>query len=273
MDVDPKELLQALSRTANPFAFTQPNPSLVLDTQNSWGRTEIVRGPKLEQLVRVQLPVMAFVGLTARAIEFDNGTNLTQLRPYARIRYGHGSVLAESLIDITGGWTEVVLGSTFELDVFLADADGFPPDAGSDASAKIQGWGSVGVTPYPQRNTKFTSSSDPATALVFGCMADDVVVGSQGRILNIEGFVLGADPVPSYLLFFDSYIAPGDPDFGDPDILYVVPIPAATMVTFDKDFSNTKAFVNGVSYGLSSSPTQYIAASATTLSVTVETLT
>jgi hypothetical protein len=272
--MDPKELDQALARSASPFAFTQPNPSLVLDAQTSWGRTETIVEAKGEQLVRVQLPVMAYVGLSARAIEFDNGTNPTQLRPYARIKYGHGSVLAENVIDITGGWTAQVIGSTFEMEVFLADADGYVPEAGSGATAKIQGWGSVGVTPYAQQNTKFDSSSSTTpTALVVGCKAGDVVVGTQGRIVNIEGFVSGANPAPSYLLFFDSYLAPGEAGFGDPAILYVVPIASNALISFNKDFFNTKAFVNGVSYGLSSSPTAYAPASATTLSVTVETLT
>src|SRR5208282_3191122 len=150
--MDPKELedLARLLALSSPFACIKPNPSLVLTEQNSWGRTEEIFEAEHVELVRAQLPVMAYVGLTARAIEFDNGTNPTQLHLYARIRYGNGGVLTENVLDMTGGWSQTVLGSTFHLDVFLADDDGFPPEAGSGASAKVQGWGCVGVTSYPQ---------------------------------------------------------------------------------------------------------------------------
>ena len=139
---------------------------------------------------------MAYVVLTARAIEIDNGTNPTQLYPYARIKYGNGNVLAENLLDVTGGWMESVVGSTFEMEVFLADENLFPPEAGSGAYAKVQGWGCVGITPYPQRNTQFYDATGAGpTAIVTGCDGQAI----QGRITDIDGFVVGASATPSYL--------------------------------------------------------------------------
>ena len=270
--MDPNEarkLAESLTRTANPFAYSQPNPSLVLDGQTSWGRTQEISEDEKVQVVRVQLPIMAYVTLTARAIEFDSGTNPTQLYPYIRIKYGHGSVLTEAVLDVTGGWAEAVVGSTFEMEIFLADEDMFPPEAGSGAYAKIQGWGCVGITPYPQRNTEFTDSTETGpTALIAGCDGQAI----QGRIVDMDGFVVGAGSTPAYLIFWDSNVAPGSADFGTPAILHVFPIDAEGLVMFGKYYANTKAFINGVAYGLSSSPTSYVPVTASTLMATVETL-
>jgi hypothetical protein len=264
------ELKKLFSQAASPFACFQPNPSIVLDTQNSWGRTEdIVEGDK-QQVVKVQLPVMAYCILAARAIEFDNGTNPTQLYPFVRIKYGNGNVLTENVLDATGGWMEAVVGSTFEMEVFLADDEMFPPEPGSGASMKIQGWGCVGVLPYPQRNTEFFTS---ATATPSVAVSGPEGCSVQGRIVEISGFVEGASATPAYLLFFDSNVAPGAPGFGTPKILLAVPIGATGVVTFDKLYTNTRPFINGVSYGISSSPTAYVAGdTVSVLDVTVETL-
>lgn len=269
--IDPKDMpamMELLARSRNPFAAYQPGPMIVLDTENSWGRTETIREAEKVQLVRTQLPVMAYVVLVARAIEFDNGTNSTQLYPYARIKYGNGNVLTENLLDVTGGWMESVVGSTFEMEVFLADADLFPPEQGSGAYAKFQGWGCVGITPYPQRNTQFNdSTATEPTAIVTGCDGQPI----QGRITDIDGFVVGGSVTPSYLIFWDSNLLPTDPNFGSPKILQVFLIDPATT-SFNKAYPNTKPFINGVTYALSSSPTSYVASTATALTVTVETV-
>jgi len=272
MDPTEKQQWAALVAHGSPFACIQPNPSMTLTAQNSWGRTAEIHEGEKEQTVRVQLPVMAFVGVTIRAIEFDNGTNPTQLYPYAVIQYGNGNVKAPiGPLDVTGGWSEVVLGSTVELEVFLADKDGYPPEPGSGAYAKIQGWACVGVTPYTERNTQLTSSASDSSSpavLISGCDGQSL----QGRITDIDGFVAGGSGTPSYLLIFDSNVAPGSPQFGSPKILHVFPIFSAD-VSFDKTYRNTQPFINGVSYALSSSPTEYVAGpGATALIVTVETL-
>jgi hypothetical protein len=267
--IDPKDVawLTELLARSNPFACLQPNPSIVLDTQNSWGRTETIHEAEKVELVRTQLPVMAYVVLVARAIEIDNGTNPTQLYPYARIKYGNGNVLAENLLDVTGGWMESVIGSTFEMEVFLADENMFPPESGSGAYAKFQGWGCVGVTPYPQRNTQFYDSTATApTAIVTGCDGQPI----QGRITDIDGFVVGASSTPSYLIFWDSNLLPTDANFGTPKILHVFLLDPGTS-SFEKTYFNTKPFINGVTYALSTSPTSYVAETATALHVTVET--
>ena len=261
--------MRELARASNPFACLQTNPSLVLDTQNSWGRSETVTEGEKVQLVRTQLPVMAYAVLTARAIEFDNGTNPTQLYPYVRIKYGNGNVLTENLLDVTGGWAECVVGSTFEMEVFLADADLYPPEAGSGAYAKFQGWGCVGVLGYPQRNSQFTASTATGpTALVVGCDGQ----ATQGRIADIDGYVDGAGTTPAFLIFWDSNMEPGSADFGTPNILQVFAIGTNGVVSFEKLYTNTKPFINGVAYGVSSSPTSYEPVSVTSLRVTVETL-
>lgn len=269
--IDPKDIpamTELLARSRNPFASYQPGPMIVLDTENSWGRTETIKEADKVQLVRTQLPLMAYVVLTARAIEIDNGTNPTQLYPYARIKYGNGNVLAENLLDVTGGWMESVVGSTFEMEVFLADENLFPPEAGSGAYAKVQGWGCVGITPYPQRNTQFYDATGAGpTAIVTGCDGQAI----QGRITDIDGFVVGASATPSYLIFWDSNLLPTDPNFGSPKILHVFLIDPGTT-SFEKVYLNTKPFINGVTYALSSSPTSFVPATATSLMVTVETV-
>ncbi len=269
MDLKDVPWLPELLQRSSPFACVKPGPMIVLDTQNSWGRTEIIREGEKVQLVRTQLPVMAYAVLAARAIEFENGTNATQLYPYVRIKYGNGNVLTENLLDVTGGWMETVVGSTFEMEVFLADADLYPPDAGSGAYAKFQGWGCVGHLPYPQRNTQFTDSSATGpTALILGCDERPI----QGRIADISGFVDGAGATPSYLIFWDSNLPATSVSFGSPRILYVVPIGSTGVVSFDKAFLNSKPFINGVSYAVSTSPTAYVAGTVTTLYVEIETL-
>jgi hypothetical protein len=265
--IEPKDLTDLLARS-NPFACIKPNPMIVLDTQNSWGRTETIHEAQKVQLMRVQLPVMAYAVLVARAIEIDNGTNPSQLYPYARIKYGNGNVLAENLLDVTGGWMESLVGTTFEMEAFLADENLFPPEVGSGAYAQFQGWGCVGVSPYPQRNTQFyDSTSAGPSAIVTGCDGQAI----QGRIMDIGGFVVGASATPSYLIFWDSNLLPTDPNFGAPKILHVFLIDPGTE-TFEKVYRNTKPFINGVTYGLSTSPTSFVAATSTAIQVTVETL-
>jgi hypothetical protein len=257
-------------KSRNPFACIQPNPSLEVDSQNSWGRqAEIVEGQQ-EEVVRVQLPVMAYVTFVGRATAFDNGTNDTQLYPFARIKYGNGNVLQETVIDLTGGWSETVVGSSFYLTVFLADANGMPPENGSGAEATFQAWASVGILPYPERNSQNVTSTETGPTALIAAACDDGPV--QGRLARLFGFVDFAGSPPAYLLVFDSNIAPGATGFGSPKIIDVFPVGATGITNFDRVYTNTTGFINGIAYGLSSSSTSYMAATAAVLRITAEQL-
>jgi hypothetical protein len=267
---DPK-VLELMARSASPFAQFAPNPSLTLDTQNSWGRTSVdLEGAQHEQLVGVQLPIMAYLVVVGRAVQFDNGDNPTQLYPFARIRYGHGNVLQEIIVNLTGGWSEPLVGSTVYMEVYLADEDGDAPEAGSGASAQIQGWACVGTLPFPQRNTQMVTSTETGPTSLIASACEDGPI--QGRLARLFGFVDFTGSPPGYLLVFDSNIAPGAAGFGTPKIIDVFPLSAAGIVQFDRYYDNTVPFINGISYGVSTSPTSYVAGSSSDLRITAEQL-
>jgi len=266
---DPR-IAELLLRSASPFAAMTTNPSLEILSQNSWGRSQEINEADQTEVVHVQLHVMAYVTFVGRAVQIDNGDNPTQLYPYARIRYGNGNVLQENVIDLTGGWSETVSGSSFYMTVFLADADGVPPEVGSGASATINGWASVGILPYPERNTQNVSSTETGATALIASSCDDGPV--QGRLARLFGFVDFTGSPPAYLMVFDSNIAPGAAGFGTPKIIDVFPVGAAGITNFDRVYTNTTGFINGISYGLSSNSTSYVAASAAALRITAEQL-
>ena len=269
--MDEQKLLDLMSAGRTPFACYRPNPSLVLDTQNSWGRTtvDIVEDAK-EQLVGVQLPIMAYMVVVGRATQFDNGTNPTQLYPFARVRYGNGNVLQENVIDLTGGWAMPIVADTCYMEVFLADAEGNAPERGSGASAQIQGWACVGTIPFSQRNTQNVSSTVTAPTALISSACDNGPI--QGRLARIFGFVDFTGSPPGYLLVFDSNLVPGSAGFGTPKIIDVFPLSATGITNFDRVYGNTVGFINGISYAVSSSPTAYVATTDSVLRITAEQL-
>ena len=258
----------AAKKVGSPFAAIQTNPMVVLDQQNNWGRTEeIAENNVSDQLVRVQLDMMAYIVVVVRAVEFDNGTNPTQLYPRAEVSWGNGNVLTVDVLDATGGLRYQVNASTVEVVCFLSDADGNSPEAGSGAAAKFEAFASVGVDPYGLNNTSFLRGVSPGPApLITG------VEGSptQGRLTQIYGFVDNTSGGEEYLLVFDSNIPPsvGDPNPGP--LLEVFALPAGVSNFSQAYIQSTLPFINGISYGVSSSPTTYVPASASVLRITAE---
>jgi len=254
-------------KLGTPFAAIDPNPMVVLDQQNNWGRTETIEEDHSDQLVRVQLDMMAYITVVVRAIQFDNGTNTTQLYPFAEVKWGNGNVLTTDIIDATGGAMEVVNASTVEVMVFLQDAEGNSPVAGSGASAQFQAFACVGLVPYPQHNPMFSRSSDPAPTVA---IAGDGGMPVQGRAGQIYGFADNSSGAEAYLLIFDSNVAPsgGDPNPGP--LLEVFALPTG-FSNFTQAYPNFLPFINGIAYGVSSSPTTYVAVTLPVLRVTVET--
>lgn len=254
-------------KVGSPFAAIDPNPMVVTDQQNNWGRTETINEDYQDQLVRVQLDMMAYITVVVRAIQFDNGSNPTQLYPFAEVKWGNGNVLTTDIIDATGGAMEVVNASTVEVTVFLQDADGNSPVAGSGALAQFQAFACVGLVPYPQHNPMFSRSTDTAPTTV---IAGDGGMAAQGKVSQIYGFVDNTSGSAAYLLIFDSNVAPsgGDPNPGP--LLEVFALPTGDS-NFSQEYPNFLPFINGISYGVSSSPTTYVAATSSVLRVTVET--
>lgn len=241
---------------------------VVLDQQNNWGRTEEIAEDNVsDELVRVQLDMMAYIVVVVRAVEFDNGTNPTQLYPRAEVRWGNGNVLTVDVLDATGGLRYQVNASTVEVVVFLSDADGNSPVAGSGAAAKFEAFGNVGVDAYASINTSFIRSTNPGPApLITGAEGSP----TQGRLLQLYGFADNTSGGQEYLLIFDSNTPPsaGDPNPGP--LLEVFPLPTGVS-SFNQTFvQSTLPFINGISYGVSSDPTTYVAATASVLRVTAE---
>ena len=255
----------AAKKVGSPFAAYQPNPMTVLDQQNNWGRTEeITENNATDQLVRVQLDMMAYIVVVVRAIEFDNGDNPTQLYPRAEVKWGHGNVLTTDVLDATGGLRYQVNASTVEVTPFLSDADGNSPVAGSGAMAKFEAFACVGVDPFGERNpTYFRSTSADPTVLIAG----DAGSPAQGRLTQINGFANNASGSAEYLLVFDSNVAPSASDPNPGPLLEVFALPTG-LNSFERTYINTLPFINGISYGVSSDPTTYTAATASVLRVT-----
>ncbi len=178
----------------------RPNPSETVNTQNSWGRSTVINEGEAEQIVRVQLPDQMGVFLvTVRANRRRQGNDLTVVYPKALIQWGNGNVLNSDIVDCTGGLQQVVVGTTVQVKVFLADADGNPPANGSGASATFFASASWGITPYPERNTTWYRNGDAVKNVLVPLGGGTSPV--QGRTFGFRGTAnLGT---ASFIQFFD----------------------------------------------------------------------
>jgi hypothetical protein len=258
----------AAKKVGSPFAAIQTNPMTVLDQQNNWGRTEEIAEDNVsDELVRVQLDMMAYIVVVVRAVEFTSGDNPTQLYQRAEVRWGNGNVLTVDVLDATGGLRYQVNASTVEVIVFLSDADGNSPVAGSGAAAKFEAFASVGVDPYGLQNTSFFRGTAPGAATIIAGLDGSP---TQGRLTQIYGFADNTSGAPEYLLIFDSNVEPsvGDPNPGP--LLEVFALPPGLDNFSQTYIQSTLPFINGISYGVSSSPTTYVPAAASVVRVTAE---
>lgn len=240
----------------------RPNPSETVNTQNSYGRSTEIKEGQSEQIVRVQLPDQMGVFLVSvRAIDVDKGTNPTVVYPRALIQWGNGNVLNSDIVDATGGVQQVVVGTTVQVKVFLSDAAGNAPENGSGASATFFANASWGITPYPERNTTFFRDGGTATGVLvpLGGGASPV----QGRTFGFRGTADVGTAV--FIQFFDKSTAPavGDIPFAEAAI-------QSGVTQWQLPFANTKSFLHGLAWGLSSTPLVYTASAETAVSVYAE---
>src|SRR5271157_4548204 len=155
----------------------EPNPSMETKQQNNWGRSATIVGGAQEKIVSVQLPSdMVPFEVTIRATDVIQGTGCPDpvtgigsqgpLRPFALVEWGNGNATAKDLIDCTGGAQITVNGTTLYVTVLLLDAQRFPPTCppaslglgNVSPSARFEVQASVGIVPYPQRNTTFIAA-------------------------------------------------------------------------------------------------------------------
>ena len=192
--------------------------------------------------------------LTAECVGFSipDGAPAGDYRPYLLVKWGHGASSVAAEIDVTRRQRFPIAASSVSAEAFIKvfpfPGQSTAPAVPDGAQAQIRAFVSEGVDGIRLFPTRWVTQLSQASG---------VIATGQQRLASLHAFQGGAGLV--YLLLFDKAALPagGDVPFdGMP-----LPAPAAAVPGLvDLPMGETRGFVNGIAWGISSTPFVYTAA-------------
>jgi hypothetical protein len=229
------------------------NPSGTnINQQSAFGRRETVKGDgTTHQLGRIQLELDSMLTISAETANLKNfpSEDLT-VQPLCQIKWGNGNVLFTKIVQPLFHIDVPVCASTVEINCFIgnpfAQNPAATPTKDITISADFVVSVSEGVTGLPQRQSIVQVSS--------GLPATSVAAGPQ-RILSVRGYNL-VNTV-RWLMGFDHFEVATAliPNGTLPQVSIPMPAGGAGNPTaFSDSFLNTRAFRDGLTWVVSSTP-------------------
>ncbi len=181
-------------------------------------------------------------------------------RPYAHLAWGHGGTDVEADFEVTYRQRIPICASGVNVEVFLkslplAQADGTQTIAPVPASARasFRGFVSEGTDAEPLFPTMWIAQMGLSAGNLVGPKGVGVLVGQQVRLASLRAFAVDATAAgPRYLQLFDRAAAPADGAV--PVDVFPLPAGAAAEAVPPQVFGQTRAFVQGLAWAVSSTP-------------------
>ncbi|MFI4971190.1 MAG: hypothetical protein ACHP7H_00805 [Hyphomicrobiales bacterium] len=173
------------------------------------------------------------------------GGPLGNFRPYVRIAWGHGATSVSTDVEVTRRQMFPVAASGMKVQAFIKSLPlpgtplVLPAPVPDGAFAKFRAFLCEGIDARGRYATRWVSQVG---------VASGVLATTQARIAHARATNPGA---ASFLLFFDSPVVPAGGTV--PDDFAAIPANLSTPV----DFGQTRAFVTGLSWGVSSTVLTY----------------
>jgi hypothetical protein len=257
-------------------------PTLRRQRQVNFGNAVTLNGDKAEPLLSVSQADSCELLLVVQALTFSvpsAALGTGDWRPYVRVAWGHGGTDITAEFEVTGLRQRIPLaGSKVDVAAFikaipLAQDDGTellaPVPSGS--SATIRGFLAEGTDAEPLYPTQWVTQMSKSAGLLVGPQAaSPVVTGQQGRLANLRAWAFQGGAAA--LVYFQLFDLPRVPVNGDVPIdafpLTAPPSAEPTQVPAQA-FGQSRPFVNGLAYALSSTP-YVLTLSAATVFVSAE---
>ncbi len=201
-------------------------------------------------------------------------------RPYAHVAWGHGGTDVEADFEVTYRQRIPIAASTVKVDVFLkalplAQSDGTTRLAPvpSEASADFRGFVSEGIDAEPLFPTMWLTQMGAAAGNLVGPRGVGLIVGQQGRLVNLRAFgELAAAGASRFLLLFDQATSPTNGDVPVDGAPFEPSVAGGAARAAALALPQTRAFAQGLAWAVSTTPLVLTADPAAQVLVTVELL-
>jgi hypothetical protein len=183
-------------------------------------------------------------------------------RPYAHVAWGHGGTDVEADFEVTYRQRIPVAASTVKVDVFLkalplAQSDGTELNAAvpSGATAAFRGFVSEGADAEPLYPTMWVTQMGAGAGNLVGPKGVGLLVGQQARLATLRAFTTdSAGGGARYLQLFDQAAAPANGAIPVDCFPLNAPPTTAPAEVPPWAFGQTRAFVQGLAWAVSTTP-------------------
>jgi len=213
----------------------------------NYGNTETVNGTGKVVLFDYDGEQATPLLVTVQCTDFSVGGAVGDFRPYAAITWGHGGADVETEgVDCTFRGRFPVVASAVKVEVFVASfalpGEANPRTLPGDLVAKFRGFLGEGLDGLRIFSTRWITQIDQSEGLI---------AEGQQRLAAVRVFNPGANVEYFQLFDLDAPPVNGDiPDDGGP----VPPVNAVTGGLVPIPMGETRGFVNGIAWGMSSTP-------------------
>jgi hypothetical protein len=208
---------------------------------------------------RVEQASWLLVTIECVSFSIPAGAAVGDYRPMVHLKWGHGATDVETDIEVTYRQRFPVCASTLECEGFIQafifpGQAGPPPNVPAGATARFRAFVAEGVDGLPLYASRWTTQLNVAAG---------VLATSQARLGSIKVVNPAAAGGPDFFLLFDKATPPagGDVPFDGA----VLPLATAAGGQLVLPQGQTRAFVHGIAWGISSTLFTYTAAAVPVL--------
>jgi hypothetical protein len=217
----------------------------------NYGDSQSVRGAERATIFTMRKEQGSALLLTVSCEEFSvpaAAIGTGDFRPMVHVDWGHGASSTETEVDVTFRQRFPVVASEIEVEAFIGSFP-FPgqstaPAVPSEASAKFRAFVGEGVDGLRLFATRHVTQIN---------RSEGVLAEGQARLAGVRVFNPATAGAPEFFLLFDQETAPvaGDVPFDG------APVPLTNAVfggLVPVPMGETRAFVRGIAWGMSSNP-------------------